>query len=168
MSTPDPTRFKLVFFVPPQYLPDIKTAIFATGAGSYPNYNEVCFTTPGVSQFRPSDSATPVIGARGQLEEVGEVKCEMVCNGREMAERAVAALKGYSFLNPSSGSILLTSLVQAPPIRSTSIRSLQDRRLLGVKPLSSPDCQLIPFPISITILRPKITKPLRSSSTPGP
>lgn len=109
MSTPDHTRFKLVFFVPPPYLPDIKTAIFATGAGSYPKYSEVCFTTPGICQFRPSDSATPVIGAKGQLEEVGEVKCKIVCNGKEMAERAVAALKGYNFLNTSSGSILLTS-----------------------------------------------------------
>ena len=95
MATSEFIRFKLIFFVPPQYLSDIKTAIFATGAGTYPNYSEVCFTTPGVGQFKPSDSATPVIGAKGELEEVGEVKCEIICNGREMTERAVAALKGY-------------------------------------------------------------------------
>lgn len=103
MATSEPTRFKLIFFVPPQYLPDIKTAIFATGAGTYPNYSEVCFTTPGVGQFKPSDSATPVIGAKGQLEEVGEVKCEIICNGREMTERAVAALKGYETRGNSDG-----------------------------------------------------------------
>lgn len=112
MATTQPTRFKLVFFVPPQYLPDIKTAIFATGAGTYPNYSEVCFTTPGVGQFRPSDSATPAIGTKGQLEEVGEVKCEIVCNGREMTERAVAALKGYeTYTTPYVFSFVVTGII---------------------------------------------------------
>lgn len=89
----DSTRYKFVFFAPPQYLSEIQTAIFATGAGTSPNYSECCFMTPGIGQFRPGDSANPAIGTRGQLEEVTEVRCEMVCNGRENAARAVAALK---------------------------------------------------------------------------
>lgn len=95
MAAPDSTRYKLVFFVPPKYLPEIKTAIFATGAGNYPMYSEVCFITPGTCQFRPSEDSTPVIGTPGQLEETEEVKCEMVCHGREMTQRAVAAVKEY-------------------------------------------------------------------------
>lgn len=91
--TSNPARYKLVFFSPLPNLADIKTAIFATGAGTYPNYSECCFTTPGVGQFRPGDSANPAIGAKGQLEEVGEARCEMVCNGRKITEKAVAALK---------------------------------------------------------------------------
>jgi len=86
-------RYKFIFFSPPQHLSDIKAAIFATGAGTYPNYSECCFTTPGKGQFRPGDHANPAVGARGQLEEVEEVRCEMVCNGRDVTERAVAALK---------------------------------------------------------------------------
>lgn len=86
-------RYKFIFFSPPQYLSEIKTAIFATGADTFPNYSECCFTTPGKGQFRPSDSANPAIGTRGQLEEVDEVRCELICNGREITERAVAALK---------------------------------------------------------------------------
>lgn len=86
-------RYKFIFFSPPQYLSEIKTAIFATGAGTFPNYSECCFTTPGKGQFRPSDSANPAIGTRGQLEEVDEVRCELICNGREITERVVAALK---------------------------------------------------------------------------
>lgn len=93
LSDTGDTRFKLVFFVPPQYLSEIKTAIFATGAGTHPDYSEVCFITHGVGQFRPGDSATPVIGAKGQLEEVGEVRFETICKGRETTERAVVALK---------------------------------------------------------------------------
>jgi hypothetical protein len=92
-SCASPTRYKFIFFTPPQYLDELKTAIFATGAGTYPNYSECMFVTPGVGQFRPMPGATPNIGTVGQLEEVGEVRCEMVCNGREITEKAIEALK---------------------------------------------------------------------------
>jgi len=86
-------RYKFIFFTPPQHLDELKTAIFATGAGTYPNYSNCCFQTPGIGQFRPGDDANPAIGTKGQLEEVGEVRCEMVCNSREITERAIEALK---------------------------------------------------------------------------
>jgi hypothetical protein len=92
-SIPKVVRYKFVFFSPPQRLSEINSAIFATGAGTFPNYSECCFVTPGKGQFRPSDSANPAIGTRGELEEVEEVRCEMICNGREVTEQAVAALK---------------------------------------------------------------------------
>lgn len=89
-------KYKLIFFTPPPSLSKIKEAIFKTGAGRYPGpggYTEVCFTTPGIGQFKPGESANPHIGAPGKLEEVGEVKCEIFCGGRDIAEAAVAALK---------------------------------------------------------------------------
>ena len=88
-----PTRYKFIFFTPPQHLDELKTAIFATGAGTYPKYTECCFSTPGIGQFRPSDGANPAVGTKGQLEEVGEVRCEMVCSSREVVENAIKALK---------------------------------------------------------------------------
>lgn len=63
-------RFKVIFFTPPQALPSIKTALFATGAGAYPgqgNYTEVMFTAPGVGQFKPGDGANPAIGQVSNL-----------------------------------------------------------------------------------------------------
>ncbi|RMY47460.1 hypothetical protein D0865_08649 [Hortaea werneckii] len=89
-------RYKLIFTTPPQHLPTIKTAVFATGAGSYPGpggYTEVCFTMPGVGQFRPGNSANPAVGEKGKLEEVGEVRCEILCVGEGIARQAVEALK---------------------------------------------------------------------------
>lgn len=89
-------RYKLVFFTPPQYLAELKSAIFATGAGSYPgkgDYTQVCFTTPGIGQFKPGDSANPTIGQPGMLEEVGEVRCEILCVGQGLVKEAVEALK---------------------------------------------------------------------------
>lgn len=97
MASADPgDRYKLVFFAPPSDLPPIKEAIFATGAGSYPgqgNYTKCSFTTPGIGQFLPGDSANPAIGEPGKVEEVGEVRCEILCVGKGVAKEAVAALK---------------------------------------------------------------------------
>lgn len=94
-TTPPPDRYKLVFFAPPDYLPAIKAAIFATGAGSYPNYAECCFTSHGTGQFRPAAAANPTIGAKEVLEEVEEVRCEILCGGHSVTKDAVAALKKY-------------------------------------------------------------------------
>ncbi|KAK5126362.1 hypothetical protein LTR85_010598 [Meristemomyces frigidus] len=98
-ATPLPNRYKLIFFVPPQHLPEIKAAVFATGAGSYPGpgrYTECCFTTSGVGQCRPGASANPAIGTPGQIEEIGEVRCEILCVGRDVTSLAVEALKKYA------------------------------------------------------------------------
>ncbi|USW58986.1 Putative nitrogen regulatory protein PII/ATP phosphoribosyltransferase [Septoria linicola] len=97
MATTTPSdRFKLIFFTPPQDLPKIKQAIFAAGAGRYPGpggYTECGFATPGVGQFRPGDSANPHIGEKGKVEEVGEVRFETLCVGRDVTRAAVEALK---------------------------------------------------------------------------
>lgn len=88
-------RYKLIFFTPPQALSPIKAAVFATGAGAHPggSYTEACFTTPGVGQFRPGPSAKPAVGEPGKLEEVGEVRCEVLCVGQDVVREAVEALK---------------------------------------------------------------------------
>lgn len=97
MSPTSPDRYKLIFFTPPQHLPEIKKAIFAAGAGRYPGqggYTEVCFTTAGASQFRPGSTASPHLGEPGKLEQVDEVRCETLCVGRDVVTEAVEALKG--------------------------------------------------------------------------
>jgi hypothetical protein len=89
-------RFKLVFMAPPSALAACKTAIFTAGAGRYPgpgNYTECCFTTMGIGQFRPGDTANPNIGQVGTLEEVEEARVETLCIGEDVVRKAVEALK---------------------------------------------------------------------------
>ena len=94
--TPIPTRYKLFFTVPPSSLQKCKTAVFATGAGTYPGgkYTHVAFETTGLGQFLPGQGANPNIGAVGNLEKVEETKVEVLCVGKGVVERAVEALKG--------------------------------------------------------------------------
>lgn len=88
------TRYKLVFHAPVAAAAACKQAVFAAGAGRYPNYSECAFTVVGTGQFRPGGSANPHIGtAGGGVEEVQEASVETICVGEETARRAVEALK---------------------------------------------------------------------------
>lgn len=91
-----PSRFKLVFFVPVSALSATKSAVFAAGAGRFPGpggYTECCWQTAGTGQFRPGQNANPNIGTVGKLESVEEMRVETLCVGREVAQKAVEALK---------------------------------------------------------------------------
>ncbi len=86
-------RFRLVFNVPVHALDACKTAIFAAGAGRYPQYSEWCWTVEGTGQFRPGDKANPQLGKPGELETVREARVETLCLGEYVTRKAVAALK---------------------------------------------------------------------------
>lgn len=96
-AAPAATVYRLVFTVPESHVAACKAAIFAAGAGIYPNsnYTECCWTTEGTGQFRPGDAARPHLGIVGQVETVREVRVETPCVGKEVARRTVEALKGY-------------------------------------------------------------------------
>lgn len=74
-----------------------KDAIFATGAGVYEGgkYVQVAFTLTGQGQFTPvaDAGAVPHTGSTGQLAQVLEYRVEIICEGRDVAKAAVAALK---------------------------------------------------------------------------
>jgi hypothetical protein len=97
-SNSDLARYKLLFLTPPAALRNIKEAIFATGAGRYPgagDYSKVCFTSPGIGQFLPGESANTAIGQPGRLEEINEARCEIpgLCVGQDVVKEAIEALK---------------------------------------------------------------------------
>ena len=84
--------YKLVFFVPESHLDQVKAAVFATGAGTLGDYEQCCFETRGTGQFKPLASAQPFIGQVGQLEQVAEVRVELVCQD-EVIRPAIKALR---------------------------------------------------------------------------
>ncbi|EHK17364.1 uncharacterized protein TRIVIDRAFT_88538 [Trichoderma virens Gv29-8] len=89
------TIFKLIFYVPETHIEVCKAAIFAAGAGRYPNssYTECCWTALGTGQFRPVAGANPHIGQLDKLESVAEVRVEAPCVGQDVTKKAVEALK---------------------------------------------------------------------------
>lgn len=84
--------YKLEFYVPPMQLDAVKTAVFEAGAGRIGNYDCCCWETSGTGQFRPLDGSNPFIGQAGNVEQVAEVKVEMVC-AADCIKAVIAALK---------------------------------------------------------------------------
>jgi hypothetical protein len=84
--------YKLVFFVPDSHLEQVKTAVFAAGAGHIGNYDQCCWQVLGQGQFRPLSGAQPFIGQHEQLQALPEYRVEMVC-ADEQVRAAIAALR---------------------------------------------------------------------------
>jgi hypothetical protein len=76
-----------------------KQAVFGAGAGVFENgkYVQVAFQAMGQGQFMPvaAAGANPHEGTVDRLEYVLEYKVEVQCEGREVAKKAVEALKLY-------------------------------------------------------------------------
>ncbi|CZT04957.1 uncharacterized protein RCO7_09169 [Rhynchosporium graminicola] len=99
-------KFRLVFSTPAHGLEACKAAVFAAGAGRYPEgkYTECCWMVAGKGQFRPGDAANPHVGDVGKLEHTEEVRVEVMCFGEETARKAVTALKeAHPYEEPSYG-----------------------------------------------------------------
>ena len=84
--------YKLAFFVPPSHVEQVKSAVFAAGAGRIGAYDCCAWQVLGQGQFRPLDGSQPFIGQTGQIEQVQEWKVEMVV-ADDLVQQAVAALK---------------------------------------------------------------------------
>jgi dinuclear metal center YbgI/SA1388 family protein len=69
---------KLVTFVPPKDADAVIDALASAGAGFIGDYERCVWTTDGIGSFRPLAGARPTIGSVGSVEQVSEVRVEMV------------------------------------------------------------------------------------------
>jgi dinuclear metal center YbgI/SA1388 family protein len=69
---------KLYTFIPVEHHERVAQAVFAAGAGYIGNYSETSFNTSGLGTFKGNAASNPVIGKKGQLELVDEVKFETI------------------------------------------------------------------------------------------
>lgn len=84
--------YKLTVFIPEEALDEVKSALFAAGAGTIGNYEQCCWQVQGSGQFMPLTGSSPHIGTQHSLEQVNEWRVEMVV-AEEAIKTVVAALK---------------------------------------------------------------------------
>lgn len=94
---------QLVVYVPLSHLQIVKDAIFAAGAGSYQNYDQCCWESHGVGQFRPLEGADPFIGVVGHVEALPEVKIETICREEVVLAVIEALKKAHPYEEPAFG-----------------------------------------------------------------
>ena len=84
--------YKICVYVPENSVEKVKAALFETGAGRIGNYDRCCWQTDGTGQFRPLQNSNPAIGSLNKLEQVNEVKIELVCED-DLVKSAILAMK---------------------------------------------------------------------------
>ena len=69
---------KLTTYTIPSNVNAVKNALFSAGAGSIGNYTDCSFTSLGTGTFKPNKNANPTIGNQNILEEIEEIKIEVI------------------------------------------------------------------------------------------
>lgn len=93
--------FALQVYVPISHVEKVKLALFAAGAGRIGNYDSCCWQTTGVGQFRPLLGSTPHIGQTDELEQVEEVKLELVCQKADLQAVEMALRQAHPYETPA-------------------------------------------------------------------
>ena len=84
--------YKICVYVPEKHVEKVKQTLFDAGAGRIGNYDSCCWQTEGIGQFRPLQNSSPAIGSLNEVEQVREVKIELVCED-ELVKEAVRAIR---------------------------------------------------------------------------
>lgn len=85
---------KIVTFVPVKDMEKVRNALATAGAGIIGNYRVCSFSSVGTGTFLGEQGARPAVGQAGKLEEVGELRLEMVCS-KEALPLALEALRQF-------------------------------------------------------------------------
>jgi len=84
--------YKLCVYIPEDALEQVKSALFAAGAGKIGEYEQCCWQSRGEGQFLPLSRSQPAIGRIGEVEKVAEYKVELVCEAGKL-DGVIAALR---------------------------------------------------------------------------
>lgn len=83
--------YKVVTFVPPEHLDRVSEALFRAGAGVIGDYRGCSFRAEGTGTFLPGIGASPAYGEAGRMNEVRELRLEVLVEKTRLG-RALAAL----------------------------------------------------------------------------
>lgn len=86
--------------IPEEFFEKVTTAMFAAGAGKLEHYDQCCFVSKGIGQFRPLAESTPYIGNKQELTKVNEFKIEMACNEQNYNAVVQAMLAAHPYETP--------------------------------------------------------------------
>ena len=93
--------YKLTVFIPDAALEQVKSALFAAGAGTIGNYEQCCWQVQGSGQFMPLAGSQPNIGAQDTLESVEEWRVEMVVATTYIKEVVEALKQAHPYETPA-------------------------------------------------------------------
>ncbi len=94
-------RCKLVVFVPPNDVEQVADAVFMAGGGRIGAYEKCSFRLRGEGTFFGSASTNPVVGQRGRLERVDEIRLEVVFPEPRLPDIVAALRRSHPYEEPA-------------------------------------------------------------------
>ena len=88
---------KLVTFCPENKAGEVRSALFAAGAGTIGNYDECSFNTTGTGTFRAGEGSDPYVGEKGKQHQEKEVKIEAIYPQHIESQLVRALLKAHPY-----------------------------------------------------------------------
>ena len=92
---------KLAVLLPTAAYAPIRKALHAAGAGTLGEYAECSFRTAGIGTFLPKAHATPYIGTPDKLEEVEELRLEVIFPTHKAQVVCAALKKAHPYEEPA-------------------------------------------------------------------
>lgn len=92
---------KISVFVPHAQAQVVLNAMSEAGAGELGNYERCAYLIEGTGTFRPLRGAQPHIGAIGQVEQVPEIRIEMVAPRQARAQIVKALKQAHPYEEPA-------------------------------------------------------------------
>ncbi|MEL7568152.1 MAG: Nif3-like dinuclear metal center hexameric protein [Dehalobacterium sp.] len=89
--------YKLVVFVPENYLDQVRDAICAAGAGYIGKYSQCTFSALGEGTFLPLEGTNPFLGEKGKLEKASEYRLETIIPSRKIKTVLNAMIKSHPY-----------------------------------------------------------------------
>ena len=93
--------YRISFYVPVDYLSQVKEAMFAAGAGQIGHYSHCAWQVLGQGQFMPGEASSPFIGQAQQLTEVEEYYCAMLCDPSVIKSVVLALKRAHPYEEPA-------------------------------------------------------------------
>lgn len=105
------THAKLITFVPRDHVDAVAQPLAAAGAGQIGNYTHCSFRSVGQGTFLGNDASSPAVGQPGKLEQVDEVRLEMLAPLAKLPQIIQALREAHPYEEPAYD---LVSLVPTP------------------------------------------------------
>lgn len=106
--------FKIATFVPLEQHERVRQALWDGGSGHIGNYRDCSFNIRGIGTFFGMDGSDPAVGQVGRLEQVEEMRVEVICPADRL-DRVLAELrKAHPYEEPAIDVFPVKSLWGGP------------------------------------------------------
>ncbi len=98
---PETEQCKIVTFCPAEAVERIRNGLATGGAGRIGKYQLCSFEIVGRGTFLGGDDTNPAVGRRGSLQQVDEVRLEMVCSRSALGSAMIAMREFHPYEEPA-------------------------------------------------------------------